>query len=532
MANRRRLLGVFVPSTPKQPAPTPTPTPAPNTSNSSAPPPLVVPPPPLTAERRAQLDANDLPDYDAMTDDELIALMRERNVGLRGRPKRVHKVNALRGLDERDRGVWGEWREGVERVEREKREGEGDKEGEKVEEMEKEKGEKVEEMEKKKEGDMVDGEEEGEEESTIGSYEPGECHHMAELRREKLVRRRLKELAERQHQSLMFASAYRADPACKSFLDLPAEVRNMIYDLALFDPELDLTTIKASYDDDTVRLRPEFNPGREYDGAVMISVLNMLGAMNRQIRREVRGWFYKQITLRIQGSLKEDENTHNLLQRVLEKIGKEGRAYLPYLYSPIIFFWRMDFQQVGYDSFHSLLGTMALCQSLQRVDLCLSISHLLYTDIEQLQDYFFFQATLESPGLERLVAVLSSMSNLQNVYLITRPFSSRGSAKESTEENLFRRFAFTGMREVMLWLEVSERLQANNVNYASWSSEPSDTRKFNDKTFVWIKHPNLIVTSEDDEITDFPTWLDWREWAFPGKIKGKAVVEEVANDGE
>jgi hypothetical protein len=106
MSNRKRLLGVIVPS--KRAAP--------NTEDGNADYVLVVQPPPFIKERRDKLDATELQDYNSMTDDELKALIRERGLGLRGRRMRAHYIKALEapeGQERQDLKEYQVWKDSV-----------------------------------------------------------------------------------------------------------------------------------------------------------------------------------------------------------------------------------------------------------------------------------------------------------------------------------------------------------------------------------------------------------------------------------
>jgi hypothetical protein len=143
--------------------------------------------PPLSQTRRAELDASALIDYSGSTDDELRALIRERGIGLRGWRKTAHYIKALQAPELRDREVCQAWKDNV------------------TVELQSQQEQKVQQEVETQALDKV----------RLQQHE------------------RIQELAKRQ--DLMFASKYAADPTRKSFLDLPLNIRNTVYERALSD---------------------------------------------------------------------------------------------------------------------------------------------------------------------------------------------------------------------------------------------------------------------------------------------------------
>ncbi|KAJ4373779.1 hypothetical protein N0V83_002518 [Neocucurbitaria cava] len=505
MADRKRLLGVVVPTKQNTATTTTEATAIPTTTATATTPiqtpdaavALVVPPPPLTAERRAQIDSGGLTDYDAMAEDELIAIMREKKVSLRGRPKKAHKVKFLRGPDDKDVAEYQAWKDLVDR------------------EL------KIKNGEIKPEDDKATPPKKGEERS-----DP--------------YRERHKQLVQRQ--GLMFASKHQADPTRRSFLDLPPNVRTMIYDLALFRDLVpfpwgrDFSHVKAYYDHTKDRLRATFaghcshcSSPCSLGPSIMFSVLNMMGAMNKQIRNEVRCHWYSKINLRIMGPLRHnaDIDPHTLVQRVLEKIGNEGRTCLTNLYTPEVWLPDGNAPLSSYDTFYALLNTMQLCQKLRYFDLTLAISHFFYPCVNELDNYFSLQEPLVSPCLERFATFLSSMPNARGVDLVMRrELRHKGSLKDWSDDDKMRRFAFTGKREMLLWQEVADRLQANFRSYPE-KHNGAETRKFKGKTFISIHLPRRFPDFKDgDKYLDFPTWLDWHDKKYPASLEAEIFLED------
>ena len=95
MTDRKRLLGVFIPSKQR-------PTTTAQTDEEAIP---TVDPPPFSTERYAELDAGGT-DYDAMSEDELKRQMQLKEIGLHGRHRTEHKIKALRAADAKDMTIY------------------------------------------------------------------------------------------------------------------------------------------------------------------------------------------------------------------------------------------------------------------------------------------------------------------------------------------------------------------------------------------------------------------------------------------
>ncbi|KAF2820146.1 hypothetical protein CC86DRAFT_412599 [Ophiobolus disseminans] len=152
---------------------------------------------------------------------------------------------------------------------------------------------------------------------------------------------------------------FKADPTCTSFLSLPPSVRNQIYDHALFDETHAKKMFKVSYRSSINRLLL-FN--REYNTAlceeVMLSVLDMLGATNKQMRSEVCCFFYVMANLHLTGE--QETDAYTLLPRVLTKIGPEGRVSISILHPSFGDNWNLDFDVSGHvHKFHCFVPASA-----------------------------------------------------------------------------------------------------------------------------------------------------------------------------
>jgi hypothetical protein len=147
----------------------------------------------------------------------------------------------------------------------------------------------------------------------------------------------------------------------------------------------------------------------------------------------------------------------------------------------------------------------------------------LHGDLKALEAYFLDGKALESPGLERFASVFNSLPRLQRVYL---EFKSKGavwcSPLPAPSEN-FLQCTLSGMREIMLWSDLKERLQANDVRDRS----PGDLKKVDGRVFVWVQIPRFTIRRDGDDITDFGKWMEWREMTYP-----KGVDRELEEEGD
>ncbi|KAF2820093.1 hypothetical protein CC86DRAFT_412558 [Ophiobolus disseminans] len=157
-------------------------------------------PSPLSKDRCDQLELARPPDYSARADNELKLEMRARGLEMRGRRNTAHWVKALEASDKRDLKRYQDWSE-------------------------------RDEFDKK-----IDC-----------KYElPLKGNHVTEKQEVKL-----KALMDTP-QDRMFASQYEEDPSRKTFLELPGEIRNAIYNMAIFNfnpPNLSVSKFQVLVDE-------------------------------------------------------------------------------------------------------------------------------------------------------------------------------------------------------------------------------------------------------------------------------------------
>jgi len=240
-----------------------------------------------------------------------------------------------------------------------------------------------------------------------------------------------------------------------------------------------------------------------YPEEVMLSVLDMLGAMNRQIRDEVRNYFYSKMPPFLIGE--HDFDAHSLIHRTLTKIGPEGRASIPHLEIFLGDSWDLDDGHSGYIAFNTMLGTLPACQSLQYFSLQLAVSHIFRNDVDPLKAFFLHGQPLCSPGLDAFAKFIASFPQLVSLHITFQ--SMRHHARSALDDDeTFLAFALSGVREVMLWLEVTERLQGNNVR------ERGDGKgmKFGNVS-MWMRYPTTQLRNDGGDKLGFEDWCSWHE---------------------
>lgn len=160
---------------------------------------------------------------------------------------------------------------------------------------------------------------------------------------------------------------------------------------------------------------------------------------------------------------------------------------------------------------------LAMCKSLRTLRLGLFVSNIFGNDAEALKLRFVEGQPLLSPGLESLANTITSLRQLNNLHLDFISSEDRGQQFDA-ETKLFLQFAFSGMREVLLWMEIKGRLRANHIH------EIGERRKFNGRTFVWVNHRYRIWYREGDDTTDYATWVQWHAEKYPGGVDAEGVA--------
>ncbi|KAI4635113.1 uncharacterized protein J4E87_000062 [Alternaria ethzedia] len=182
----------------------------------------------------------------------------------------------------------------------------------------------------------------------------------------------------RERPEMMLTSDFKSDPSRISFMDLPGEIRNMIYDLALFEPaESDFEQAgdwQINAVGDTFFLPRSEAYWSELDlttlrGDRTLSVLHVLGALDKQIRKEVQTffWAHVHVTITVKYS---GQAYYYVVRRFLEKIGPLGRTALAGL---TVHRRRKDYSQAQHQDFQALMVLLRDCKTLRTLDLSLPI---------------------------------------------------------------------------------------------------------------------------------------------------------------
>ncbi|KAF2023790.1 hypothetical protein EK21DRAFT_94621 [Setomelanomma holmii] len=240
--------------------------------------------------------------------------------------------------------------------------------------------------------------------------------------------------------SLMLTSTYQANPKCFWFLALPSEIRNTIYKIAIFeDPEGEYVSAgdwTLTWDRIRCRLYPLRSPEylkysdlNELRQDLTISMVNMLAALNKQTRAEVRTLFCSSV----QVTLTLPNGPYRGLSRHPWSHGQ--RRYID-----------------------TLVQVLPEWKSLRDLELCTSVDTLFGpNDHAALQIFFLPAKQLDNPSLNNLVSALQQLPSLESLKI---HMEINGSTTSKTDGNLpdFYRFAFTGMREGLLRCEIARKL--------------------------------------------------------------------------
>ena len=277
--------------------------------------------------------------------------------------------------------------------------------------------------------------------------------------------RRLRERAK-----LMLTSKFKAESSRVSFTDLPGEMRNMIYDLALFDPfsgkssEVEMedsgdyaeagnwvipVSIVFFFSGDPVAHLPELRT---------LSVLNVIAALNKQLRQEVHTFFWSRIKVDLRPSVQP--SCCSLVIQFLKKIGPHGRSALAGLSAYPVSARSPDHHHLNYQAMVTFLRE---CKNLQTFGLYLPIHMMMGPpDRMGMENFFLHGHPLSSPSMDHLVGVLHSLPQLRSARLQMDSSMVEGIHALSNHQRYpgFLRFAFSGVREGRLVQEFRTRLRA------------------------------------------------------------------------
>lgn len=309
----------------------------------------------------------------------------------------------------------------------------------------------------------------------------------------------------RERPELMLISKVKRDLSRDSFTNFPPEIRNMIYDLALFDrpseevPRRLMISVGSDgcqhitqYPEQCVRTpsgvgRLEARGNHHAAGDLKItcyngrfsltrprlhyrsvnyaelridrtiSALHVIGALNKQVRQEVQTFFWARtrILLHFNGLTSACVGT----RQFLEKIGPLGRSSLAGL----------DVDQSLEDSRHQdyqdMIPELQKCKNLRDLTLLLPIKTILGSaDRNAMEDFLLRGKPLDSPSMNGLVKALHSMPRLCSVRLHTvhlRAYRGLVVRHHFGNNDSFADFAFSGAREALFVQELRTLLRAH-----------------------------------------------------------------------
>jgi hypothetical protein len=269
---------------------------------------------------------------------------------------------------------------------------------------------------------------------------------------------------------LMLESTVKAEPRRISFLDLPGEIRNMIYELALFGDWQDKKTRKWSFvsrsgsfvpicsDPRNTEDQREALPSDPVPRAGTILKLYILAAMSKQIHQALQTYFFANITSTKTLSSNSPTSYYRLVCRFIRQIGPNGRSGLATLIFPLE---SGLFNHRNSQNFQIAIQLLRECKNLRTLDLCMPVFTIIGPeDHDALQVFLLHAKTLELSGLNNLIDVLESLPRLESVSIrIESHGDSLLETKRFNANEQFQEFAFTGSRQNRLLRGINARLQ-------------------------------------------------------------------------
>jgi hypothetical protein len=233
-----------------------------------------------------------------------------------------------------------------------------------------------------------------------------------------------------------------------SFLDLPPEIRNIICNLEFPRDGHKLLGWKLHHVPDQDRFRSCYPCTGLQEAIELLKTLESLSAVSKEMRADVRCWFYSHSAIHLVGSMPEDMDRHGLADRYLKKISLDGCTAL--LELKVDLKPAYDFGHGGCSAFTGLLSTLTSCKNLRSLAMDLHVPNLFYSDLPQLRARLIDKKGTDLPGLNDFASVISSLPNLQELFIemMATPHSLRRPAQ--AEEEDFRLFAFSGIRQTLL----------------------------------------------------------------------------------
>jgi hypothetical protein len=306
----------------------------------------------------------------------------------------------------------------------------------------------------------------------------------------------------------MSESRFEADRTRKSFSDLPGEIRNMVYGLALFDePEgnyasASLWPITLVFRADGHYLQPKRTRAYQKCSSLQelrhdrtLSTMGMLAALNKQTRHEIRTFFWSRIsvTIAVQSAQAVPPPMYfRYLIRFLKEIGRDGRDGRAALSDLRATNMSLKYESASPRHWQSLTKSLRQCLNLCELELCLSVDVLFghATDHNALRTYFLHGKALNSPSLAGLFTFFQGFPRLRVLKLHTAPDRPGKPMAKRQESDDFLHFAFTGNREKRLVQEIRDQLQN-------------------------LQGVQVEVISGREHVDDFEEWKKWQPGCAP-----------------
>jgi hypothetical protein len=302
----------------------------------------------------------------------------------------------------------------------------------------------------------------------------------------------------------MFISNYTAEPERKSFLELPPEIRNMIYRYTFTPIPSGPTVWGITYSREVDSLCTSIlSPGSHK--LPILSALGVLSAMNKQIRSEARGVFWAVFPFTIDGP--KDIDYHQTIRLVLNKLGPEGRASIPQLSVRLI---NMHIHQgyLSYVAFNEIMLSLKACVNLRELRLSLGVSQIFWSDRDMLEGHLLHGQAFRSTGIANFITMLQSLPNLRKVDLELVGSWLREYGLFRHEPDKFLQYAFSGAREQFLWTKLANALQSDQLHTHREAQKLGNIEVL--VAFPSAQSQKKAIDFEGD-VQGYSAWLNWRD---------------------
>ncbi|KAF2006264.1 hypothetical protein P154DRAFT_529942 [Amniculicola lignicola CBS 123094] len=252
--------------------------------------------------------------------------------------------------------------------------------------------------------------------------------------------------------------SYRTDAGRKSFLGLLGELRNEIYELALFAGQDRLW----KEDSHTLLYVLGCRKFRFDDGLWR----EPYRYMNTQVRAEARGLFWGSLNFELQ-SPNDDHGHPNfeyfaIMRRFLELIGLKGRRSITSMHGPS--FERVDVSEMGRITFGQTLQYIGACSRLTSLIIKIDLIFVFRDDVQALKEFLLHGKELHSEYLAAFSMSLKLIDTLRNAELKGDPeIPVKLADHENEEGDPFLFFAFSGIRASKLWDEIQGYLEVEGL---------------------------------------------------------------------